>query len=401
MKPEAHSPALNRIVPVLALGLLLQLPQGCEIKPVAGPKLRQQQDPEPGPGPQADGKILYAARIYATLGLTLADAHWIASHCDLLISDGSSDPWASEMKQANPDLRLFRYVTACLVKEPGIFRSRVPLGNLLQQHDNWFWRTAEGSYVHPQADSLGYLIDPGATFDGWSHYWAAEVTSITQGLPYEGVKGDLAFTDLSCVYNTYPDIDNRYPTEAEFHAVQEACLSSFHDLLNAEGKLLILNNVTFTSCTDRDYLTSVRIHSEDGFIHQGYSMKAKNHPEDPFVRAEAMEAQMEALDICVSLQKTIILAAQPRENREEILYCIGCYLLVREDPYVYLNIDWNADYRRMQFLFDQFGDLFETDYGQPQGPRYQQDGLWLRPYSEGTAVVDLEAHTFEFRWNGT
>jgi hypothetical protein len=399
MKAKGCFPRIYKTILVLSLGLFLLLSQSCSKQPVEPePELQQQGDPEPEP--ESPGKILYAAKIYSTR-LTSEDASWIASHCDLLITDGSSDDWTFEMKATNPDLRLFRYLTTCLVKEPvNTAVTSVPINNLLEEHDNWFWRTEGGGYVYPVEAPDSYLIDPAASTDGWSDYWATEALNLIDGLLYEGVHGDLAFIDVGSVREKCPDIDSRYPTEADFHAAQEPCLSSFRALLNGHDKLLLLNNVTGGSSIDQDYLTNTRIFNEDGFNWQAYAMKAKNFPEDPFVGTRGHEFRMDVIDICSGIGKTLVLGAQPRVNREDILYCIGCYLLVKQDPYVYLNIDWDGNYNNMQMLFNDFGPLFETDYGQPLGPRYEENGVWVREFSRGTVVVNLETHTFEFRDNG-
>jgi|GEM_PF-2565210 len=403
MKAKGCFPIIYKTILVLSLGLFLLLSQSCSKRPVEPePELQQQGDPEPEPEPEPEspGKILYAAKIYSTR-LTSEDASWIASHCDLLITDGSSDDWTFEMKATNPNLRLFRYLTTCLVKEPvNTAVTSVPINNLLEEHDNWFWRTEGGGYVQPVEGPDSYLIDPAASTDGWSDYWATEALNLIDGLLYEGVHGDLAAIDVESVREKCPEIDSRYPTEADFHAAQEPCLSSFHDRLNANDKLLILNNVTLGSGIDRDYLTNTRIYSEDGFNDQAYAMKAKYYPSDPFLGAESQEFQMEVVEVYSGFGKTLVLGAQPRVNREDILYCIGCYLLVKQDPYVYLNIDWDGNYNNMQMLFNDFGHLFETDYGQPLGPRYEENGVWVREFSRGTVVVNLETHTFEFRDNG-
>jgi hypothetical protein len=403
MKAKEPFPIIYETILVLCLCLFLLLSQSCSKQPVEPePELQLQEDPEPDPEPEPEspGKILYAAKIYGTR-LTSEDASWIASHCDLLITDGSSDDWTFEMKATNPDLRLFRYITTRLVKEPTeIFITNIPISDLLEEHDNWFWRTEGGDYVHPVEDPGAYLIDPAASTDGWSNYWATEALNLIDGLLYEGVHGDLAAIDVASLRENCPDIDNRYPTEADFHAAQEPCLSSFRALLNGHDKLLLLNNVTCGSSIDPDYLTNTRIFSEDGFNWQAYAMKAKSSPEDPFVGTRGQEFRMDVIDIYSGVGKTLVLGAQPRVNREDILYCIGCYLLVKQDPNVYLNIDWDGNYNNMQMLFNDFGPLFETDYGQPLGPRYEENGVWVREFSRGTVAVNLQTHTFEFRDNG-
>lgn len=336
----------------------------------------------------------YAAKIYAT-NLNSDDIVWIAGRCDLLVADGSVDRWTLKLKTANPDLLLYRYFTTCTAKRiTGRFMSSVPLGNLLQEHDDWFWKTGAANYVRPSTFPGAYLIDPGAI--GWSDYWLEQVTEITRELRYDGIMGDVAAIDVRSIRQKCPDIDNRYPSEAKFHEAQERHLSTLHDGVNDKRKSLILNNITIGSIINRHYLPEIRIYDEDGFMWQGYAMKGKSHPDAPFVNSKVLERQMDLVDFCADIEKTIILGMQPRVNRQDIKYCIGCFLLVRNDPWVYLNIDWDGNYGNMRMLFDQFGELLKTDYGEPVGYRYKSDGVWVRNYSQGRIKVNLQTHSFEF-----
>jgi len=348
--------------------------------------------PQPEPEPVT---FPYAAKIYATQ-LNGADISWIAKRCNLLVADGSVDPWMPELKAEDPNLLIYRYFTTCTAKIlTSGYISSVPLGNLLEEHDDWFWKTSEGNHVRPSTFPKAYLMDPGA--EGWSDYWLERVAQITRWLSYDGIMGDVAAIDVRTVRGKCPDIDNRYPSEAEFHEVQERHLSALHDGLNDSGKRLILNNVTTRSVINPNYLLEVRIYNEDGFMWQTYAMKGKEHPDAPFVSPEAHESQMNLVDFCADIEKTLILGMQPRVNRDDIEYCIGCFLLVRHDPYVYLNIDWDGNYGNMRMLFEQFGDLFEVDYGEPKGERYKSGELWVRNYSKGRVKVNLQTHTFEFQ----
>ncbi len=106
---------------------------------------------------------------------------------------------------------------------------------------------------------------------------------------------------------------------------------------------------------------------------------------------------MKVFDEAARRQKIVMLGMQPSPERpQEISYCIGCYLLVKNDPWVYLNIDWGGKYEYMRKLFDDYGDIVNVDYGVPLEPRYKDRNLWKRRYSKGTVVVDPVAHTFDF-----
>ena len=73
-----------------------------------------------------------------------------------------------------------------------------------------------------------------------------------------------------------------------------------------------------------------------------------------------------------------------------------CYLLMKNDPWVYLNIDWAGKYEHMRRLFREYGDIINADYGVPVGPRHKENNLWKRKYSKGLVVVNPIKHTLDF-----
>jgi len=338
-----------------------------------------------------NGTILYATKIYNNTKLTTADASWIASHADLLVIDGSGDSFARQMKSENPDLKMFRYFGSCVVGRG----SPEPLGaitgyeEISESNPEWFLVDSEGNRIKQTPKK--YIIDPAS--NGWAGYWSSKVLERIGDLPYDGVHGDLAYTDIGHVI---PQAKHRYPGEEDFHRVQERFLATLKQRLNREGKLLILNNFTMSSSTDPNYLLNTRLDNCDGFNQQGLVMRWRNNPENRFVNAKRLARGMEIIDECARRKKIVILGMQPSPDRREIAYCVGCYLLMKNDPWVYLNIDWAGKYEHMRRLFREYGDIIDADYGVPVGPRYKENNLWKRKYSEGLVVVNPVKHTFDF-----
>ncbi len=334
--------------------------------------------------------VLYATKIYNNRELTTADASWIASHADLLVTDGSGDSFAQQMKSENPDLKMFRYFVSCVVsdgKRP--FGTVIGYKELSIKHPDWFLTDSGGERIKLSPER--YLIDPKS--EGWPEYWLKQVLKVTSGLPYDGVHGDVAHTDIG---RFVPQAKHRFPHEEDFHGVQERFLAALHEGLNRKGKLLILNNFTMGSSTDPDYLLNTRIHNCDGFNQQGVVMKWRNQPEHRFVNEKHLVRTMEIVEESARRQKIVMLGMQPSPDRREIAYCVGCYLLMKNDPWVYLNIDWAGKYEHMRRLFREYGDIINADYGVPVGPRYKEKNLWKRKYSKGLVVVDPIKHTFDF-----
>jgi len=337
-----------------------------------------------------NGTVLYATKIYSNRELTTEDASWIASHADLLVTDGSGDAFVKQMKSENPDLKVFRYFVSCAVSD-GERPSGAVIGyrELSGKHPDWFLTDSGGERI--KLNPSRYLIDPRS--EGWPEYWLKQVLKVTSALPYDGVHGDVAHTDIT---RFVPRAKHRFPREEDFHRVQEKFLAALHEGLNRKGKLLILNNFTMGSSTDPYYLLNTRIHNCDGFNQQGVVMKWRNQPEHRFVNEKHLVRTMEIVEESARRQKIVMLGMQPSPDRKEISYCVGCYLLMKSDPWVYLNIDWGGKYEHMRRLFDDYSDIIAADYGVPLGPRYKEDNLWKRKYSRGLVVVDPPKHTFDF-----
>jgi len=285
-----------------------------------------------------NGTVLYATKIYSNRELTTEDASWIASHADLLVTDGSGDAFVKQMKSENPDLKVFRYFVSCAVSD-GERPSGAVIGyrELSGKHPDWFLTDSGGERI--KLNPSRYLIDPRS--EGWPEYWLKQVLKVTSALPYDGVHGDVAHTDIT-----------RFVPRA--------------------------------------------IHNCDGFNQQGVVMKWRNQPEHRFVNEKHLVRTMEIVEESVRRQKIVMLGMQPSPDGNEISYCVGCYLLMKNDPWVYLNIDWAGKYEHMRRLFDDYSDIITADYGVPLGPRYKEDNLWKREYSKGMVVVDPAKHTFDF-----
>lgn len=340
--------------------------------------------------PLEDSSVLYATKIYNDKELTSADASWIASHADLLVIDGSGDHLVKRMKSENPDLKVFRYFVTCLVSDSDSPSATV-IGyrELSSKHPDWFLTDSGGERI--KLGAKRYLIDPRSK--GWPEYWLKQVLKVVSGSPYDGVHGDVAHTDIT---QFVPKAEHRFPREEDFHRVQERFLAALKQGLNREGKLLILNNFTMSSRTDPDYLLNKRLDNCDGFNQQGVVMKWRNHPEHRYVNEKNLLRAMELADESARRKKIVMLGMQPSPDRNEISYCVGCYLLMKSDPWIYLNIDWAGKYEHMRRLFTEYGDIIRVDYGAPTGARYKEGNLWKREYSKGVVVVDPVRHTFDF-----
>jgi len=342
----------------------------------------------------------------------LEKALWAARNCSLVITFEKIDQFVGRMKEANSRLRLLRYSRPALTTEesmepfPG---SVVPIGNLKTAHDDWFWKTEGGEYIHPTVaphQSERYLMDPAAALNGFCDYWVTEFLKFADAGFYNGIMADLTCIRIQKMEQYYPGCSWKYPTQAEFEVVQEAFLAKLKGVLNEHGMLLVPNSPNIDSPTDPDYLVNVWKDIVDGWNRQWFMMKAKNEPGDPFMTKVNCERFMTICDAYSADGKLVVAQVSPRymeqgfsedQVRADILYCIRGYLLIKNDPWVYMTVDWNGAFAKMEDLFNIFGDLFEYKYGNPVGDRFEEGGVWKRRFENGMIVeVDMAAQTSSF-----
>jgi hypothetical protein len=356
------------------------------------------------------GRVLLGAKIYSDgEAATEEVARWIAERCMLIVTLGSVGSYIPVMKETNPNLIVLHYFRPALTTEEENPDSIIPIGTLKADHDDWFWKTEppDSDYIHP-ADppyqEQRYLMDPAVGPEGYAQHWMDEFKKMIPGAPYDGIMSDLTPIRISKMEQLYPGCSWKY-TQEQFELVQEEFLASLKQVLNADGKVIVPNNVNTSSPTDPDYLVNTRMRNVDGLNQQWFMMMAKNEPEDPFISQVTTELFMNHVDAYSAAGKISILQVSPRQIsqgfseeqvRADILYCIGGYLLVQSGVEVYMVVDWNGSYAKLRDLFDTFGDLFETDYGFPVGDRWKEGGLWKRCTSKGRVEVDLVNHTFDF-----
>jgi len=352
-------------------------------------------------------------KIYANgEDLILEKALWAARNCSLIITYREMDQFVGRMKEANSRLRLLRYSRPVLISEesmepfPG---SVVPIGNLKTAHDDWFWKTEGGAYIHPANpphQTERYLMDPAAGPNGFCDYWLTEFLKFADVGFYDGIMADLICIKISKMEQLYPGCSWKYPTQAEFEVVQEAFLAKLKEVLNGQGMILIPNSPNIDSPTDPDYLVNVWKDIIDGWNRQWFMMEAKNKPGDPFMAKATNERFMTISDSYSADGKLVIVQVSPRymgqgfseeQVRADILYCIRGYLLVKNDPWVCMAVDWNGSFAKMEALFNTFGDLFEYRYGNPVGDRFEEGGVWKRRFENGMIVkVDMTTPTSSF-----
>lgn len=351
----------------------------------------------------------YAAKLYATIGLTQEDAKWLAARCDLFITDGSGEQIVSALRSLNPGMKLFRYFGNPLVgtQKSGGFRGAVWENYIESEHPDWIWRDNQDPPQKIWKTGKKYFIAPENGYDPpkgsvqpWANYWLTKVLEAIGNLPYHGVKADLSAqslkqfheperTKLPYRYDAGGDID---AADVIFVPLQEARMAALKAGLNAADLLFIPNNIGILI----DHFLSNRVPNIDGFLHQWIFMTYRSGG-DKYQPESTAEAMMDILDACRALGKLMIIACSPSWDLEEIRYCVHCYNLVSSHPYTFLNIDTAGGWEDLQTLFNNYSEAFETDFGQPVGERYKESGVWKRRFENAMILeINLINRTYSF-----
>jgi len=332
-----------------------------------------------------------AAKIYSSSGLTSADAAWIAARVDFLIADGSVDDIVDDMKIARPEILLLRYIATPVV-------STVPLGQFkaaVYENDmpsDWFWPDGEGNKIWVGPLETAYYVLPSVGgVSGWPDFFADAVLAYIGNRAFDGVHGDIAAQRLQHYPDEYELLKDHYEdNNVLFRADQEPHIARLRSRFNDAGFFFMTNNVGILG----DYFLNSRVPNIDGFNHQWIFM---NKPGTYQTESQA-ESLMDRVDECIPLGKLILIQAGPNPNwdQEEINYCVHAYMLISKNPYTYLALDFGGAFSDLQTLFNDYGSAFETDFGQPLGDRYKEDGIWKREFVNGLLQVDLVNHTYSF-----
>lgn len=346
----------------------------------------------------------YAAKIYATAGLNYDDASWIAKRAALLVADASIDIIATALKSANRDMLLVRYVTTPLVWEgSNTYKGTVPEGDIPSEHPDWIWmwNPPVGDPERIWNTPSRYYILPNSGSGAWPAYWVEQVLEFIGALPFDGVHGDIAVFSLLKFQDQDKDkLAQHYGGDDElFLADQEPYITALRNGLNAAGLFAIFNNFGITN----PYFLNTRLNNIDGFNHQ-YIFMTLSGDAPVYQAATIAEGLMDIIDKCKAAGKICMLASAPVTNdpqewdMHKIKYCLYAHMLVAQIPHTYFNIDppSGGNWQLMQALFNDFGEAFQTDFGQPLGERYKEGGIWKREFVNGLLQVDLVNHTYAF-----
>lgn len=350
--------------------------------------------------------ITYAGKIYATAGLTPEDAAWIGPRVDLLVTDNSGDNIAADIKTANPAILLMRYIVSCVVSTGETFEAAVPEGDIPTEHPDWIWMwnpngEPEKIWMNP---ARYYILPNSGGETGWAADWVQKVLDYIGALPFDGVHGDVAVQSLlqfkveqEKLWQYY---ELNYPEDPDgaFRNDQESYIAALRAGLNSAGLLAGFNNFGINN----PYFVAYRLPNIDWLNHQ-YIFVTLLNDQPAYQAANVVETLMDIIDVCKAAGKICMLATgigEPPWDLDFLKYCVHCHMLVSQHPYTYLNLDpaQGGSWAHLQTLFNDYAEAFQTDFGEPTGERYKEEGIWKRQFTNGLLEIDLVNHTYSFAW---
>src|SRR3972149_5044657 len=114
------------------------------------------------------------------------DLQYIASHYDLLITDGYSyyNSKVSHLRELNPNLKILAYRNGTI-----IVKGSSDWSYITANHPGWFLLDSQGNRIFEKDYPLNYLLDPQNS--GWKAYRAEQLEEYVGTYGYDGIYLDV------------------------------------------------------------------------------------------------------------------------------------------------------------------------------------------------------------------
>jgi hypothetical protein len=254
---------------------------------------------------------------------------------------------------------------------------------LEEQHPDWFLRDINGNEI--RYDQSQYvLMDPGS--ESWRAYFLEKVRGFQNdagwaGVFLDNVDGGLGrFDNMNLLLAAYPNDDSYQAAVKDFLAYLRS------NYFAGSGKLLFANIPYIEDeAAWLDYLTSL-----DGAMLEAFAADWQNG----YLSEGDWLNQLDLAEKTQAQGKSIILVTQGNISDEERMqFGLASFLLVNNGR-AYFRYSNDQAYRELWWY-----PQFESDLGQPLGPRYQDGDLWRRDFEHGSVSVDPKKHSAAIRMN--
>ncbi len=318
-----------------------------------------------------------------------ADLAAVAANFSLLIltrNDESERSSLREMGYTGPVLQYLRFEAVmdpagCTAKP---FQNQVAhlegdYCQLSQQHPDWFLNDINGKSI--RYDQSQYVfMDPGNP--QWQAYFLDKVKGFQSDPGWSGVFLDNVDGSLGRFESMHTHLEN-YADDAEYQQAIISFLKSLYTNYFAPSGKPLYANIPYLKNADAwfaylQYLDGAMLESFAADWDHGY------------LSEEDWLGQLDLAEKTQALGKRIILVTQGSvTDQQRMRYGLASFLLVNQGR---ANFRYSNDeaYRELWWY-----PQFETDLGQPLGPRYAENDRWRRDFEKGYVLVDPEKYSSE------
>jgi hypothetical protein len=322
-----------------------------------------------------------------------SDLGAIASNFSMLILTRNDEKERENLRDMGSSASVLQYLRLEAVMDPGNCAEK-PFQNQVahlegdyciieNQHPDWFLRDINGRVI--RYDQSQYVfMDPANT--EWQAYFLEKVRGFQKdegwsGVFLDNVDGGLGrFDNMQVLLANYSD-DTSY---------QQAIKGFLHYLytnyFTPSGKLLYAN---IPYLEDQDVWLSY-LENLDGAMLEAFAVDW----DYGYLGTSDWLNQLELAEKTQAQGKRIILVAQGDINNEQRMQFGLASFLLANNGLAYFRYSNDTAYRDLWWY-----SLYDTNLGQPIGPRYLEGKQWVRNFQNGYVMVNPVDHTSEIHIN--
>jgi hypothetical protein len=327
-------------------------------------------------GVLASNTVNKAVTAYGFVEFSRIDCSFIASHFALLNTEFYEDVSSLQyMKDNNPGLKILGY------KDLIGMQSYYDDWKMVNGHEDWFVHDANGSRIINKKFGW-FLMD--VNYSGWRQYWVDYING-KFGSFFDGVFADDCWNTISNYWDLF---NSSIPDDVVlgWHNATVGMLQYAKANL-AHGKILIVNSGEVDS---DDYLNIADGQMIEGYYHASWHISdfyANNG--NSLIDTLARKSSLGKLIWCDC--GTVVPSPYNETLMNNMLkYTYSAFLLGINGSQAYWSFNnWNSADNSKGYY-----SIADTDMGASVGPYYSSQGILLRDFSKGKALVNPSAGSF-------
>jgi hypothetical protein len=312
------------------------------------------------------------------------NADTLAQHFDNYILTKMDEPFRDILKSKGVTCPFLQYIRVDAIMDPGSCTAQPYRNQAADQigdfcdinsnHSDWFLYDTNGNKII--SDGY-YMMDPGN--QGWRDFFLSRVKPTQETLGWDGIFLDNVEASFG-KREQQGQIPKKYTETTYTNAIKDFLSFLYNSYFKTTGRPMHGNIITVKDpAVWFSYLTYM-----DGAMQESFAVdwstgyRSLTEWEEHLSRAEQTQS---------SGKRVLLIAQGPETDGARQNFSYGSYLLVANGKAAFRYTD--GDYYREYWLYSNY----DIDLGTPLGPRYEQNGIWYRDFTQGKVTVDPNAHT--------